>query len=238
MQMGVWIATKQGLCTLIDRDGHESIDPEKVYIQTRGSYRRAFYIFNGKPIYLHRFIVTAPDGLTVDHIDRDALNNKKENLRICTQGLNNQNRAKSSRSKGRFKGILVNEKGIFYEYSKGGKNHRVGPYYSQKMAFNDYCETKTKQVGSYFYADTSELSRLEQVVPRKALLSKLNKTGFVGVVRVGSRYLVSFKGANGLVQKSGYTDPLDAAKEYDRLMYEYRGLLGLYNFPEDYTVFL
>ena len=42
-------------------------------------------------VYLHRFIMDAPSGLLVDHRDRDMLNNRKENLRVCTNGQNSQN---------------------------------------------------------------------------------------------------------------------------------------------------
>jgi len=39
-------------------------------------------------ILLHRFIINAPDGFLVDHIDRNSFNNKKSNLRICDTHTN------------------------------------------------------------------------------------------------------------------------------------------------------
>ena len=47
---------------------------------------------NNKNIYLHRFITDCPDNKVIDHIDRNGLNNKMENLKICTIFENNQNR--------------------------------------------------------------------------------------------------------------------------------------------------
>ena len=41
---------------------------------------------------LHRYLVDCPKGLVVDHIDRNTLNNRKNNLRICTAADNNRNR--------------------------------------------------------------------------------------------------------------------------------------------------
>jgi hypothetical protein len=37
----------------------------------------------GGQVYLHRFILDPPNGLEVDHVSRDALDNRRSNLRIC-----------------------------------------------------------------------------------------------------------------------------------------------------------
>lgn len=42
-------------------------------------------------IFLHRFITNCQKGLTVDHINHDTTDNRKKNLRICTQKENNLN---------------------------------------------------------------------------------------------------------------------------------------------------
>ena len=47
---------------------------------------------NKKRIHLHRFIMNCPDNMIVDHINGNNLDNRKNNLRICTQKINNCNR--------------------------------------------------------------------------------------------------------------------------------------------------
>jgi hypothetical protein len=45
-----------------------------------------------KTILLHREILNASRGSGIDHINGNGLDNRKENLRICTNPINNQNR--------------------------------------------------------------------------------------------------------------------------------------------------
>lgn len=48
---------------------------------------------NDKKIYLHRYIMDFPENKVIDHINRNTLDNRKCNLRICTQKINNTNRS-------------------------------------------------------------------------------------------------------------------------------------------------
>lgn len=46
---------------------------------------------NGKHTLLHRWLLGLSDGVQTDHKDRNGLNNKRENIRACTQPENRQN---------------------------------------------------------------------------------------------------------------------------------------------------
>lgn len=48
--------------------------------------------YNGETIRLHRLIMNCPEGMVVDHLNGDTLDNRKCNLRICTQLENTENR--------------------------------------------------------------------------------------------------------------------------------------------------
>ena len=43
-------------------------------------------------VRMHRFIMNPPQDLVIDHINHDRLDNRRSNLKICTQFENSQNR--------------------------------------------------------------------------------------------------------------------------------------------------
>ena len=52
------------------------------------------YIFvrvNGKKLLLHRYVMNAPKGVKVDHINRNKTDCRRENLRFATSSQNNYN---------------------------------------------------------------------------------------------------------------------------------------------------
>lgn len=54
---------------------------------------------------LHRFIINAPFGKFVDHIDGNGLNNQKTNLRLCTNSQNMMNQKMHKDNRSGYKGV-------------------------------------------------------------------------------------------------------------------------------------
>jgi len=66
------------------------------------------YARDDKPspaVYIHRLIVGAVKGEYVDHINRNGLDNRRENLRIVSQGVNIANAKMASNNTSGFKGV-------------------------------------------------------------------------------------------------------------------------------------
>jgi HNH endonuclease/AP2 domain len=58
-----------------------------------------------KPRLMHRVILDAPNGVQVDHVDGDGLNNRRSNIRLATQQQNAWNRGPQSINTSGFKGV-------------------------------------------------------------------------------------------------------------------------------------
>ena len=57
------------------------------------------------PRLMHRFLLSPPDEMDVDHRNGDTLDNRRENLRICTHLENGQNQMKHKTNTSGYKGV-------------------------------------------------------------------------------------------------------------------------------------
>lgn len=60
-------------------------------------------------IYLHRFVINAPKGTIVDHKNRNGLDNRKSNLRLCNYSENAINSKIFRHNTSGFKGVRWNK---------------------------------------------------------------------------------------------------------------------------------
>lgn len=68
---------------------------------------------------MHRLITGAPDGVLVDHINRNGLDNRRCNLRFVNRNQNQANRGKQKNNTSGFKGVTYRKsRGVFYAQIK------------------------------------------------------------------------------------------------------------------------
>ena len=77
--------------------------------RTTGYVYRASYSWErergtGSIIYLHQMVLAAPEGMTVDHINRDKLDNRSVNLRAISFRMNTANR-NSIKNTAKYRGV-------------------------------------------------------------------------------------------------------------------------------------
>lgn len=65
-----------------------------------------FYATNNKIGMLHRYLMTNDKNMVVDHINGDTYDNRKYNLRVCTQEDNHKNRRKQRNNTSGHRGVL------------------------------------------------------------------------------------------------------------------------------------
>lgn len=87
------IQLTQGRETLVDADDALAFANCNLRWVPRGG-AHGYAGFPGGCIKLHRVIMNAPNGMVVDHINGNTLDNRKANLRVCTQRENLQNMQK------------------------------------------------------------------------------------------------------------------------------------------------
>lgn len=103
------IRLTQGKVAIVDDADYGWLSQWKWYANQNNNhwYVGRHYSFDGKhgSIHMHRVIMSPPLGLQVDHINNDGLDNRRDNLRICTHAQNIHNQSKQLNTTSSFKGV-------------------------------------------------------------------------------------------------------------------------------------
>lgn len=157
-----YIALTQGRYAIVDAADYDMLNRYRWC--TSGKGRRAYAArgHKGKHVSMHRFLMKPPKGMVVDHINGNGLDNRRCNLRICTQQQNLYNsrpKGKSSRFKGpcwdksRQKWVVL----IRYE----GRNHMIGRFDDEIEAARAYDRKAYELFGEYAWLNFPEELGLE-----------------------------------------------------------------------------
>lgn len=104
------IKLTQGKFALVDDEDFEYLNQWKWFFNNGYAVRQKHIgMINGKrkqeKVYLHREVMKTPINLYTDHINHDTLDNRKSNLRICTNQQNSANMSKPKNNTTGFKGV-------------------------------------------------------------------------------------------------------------------------------------
>lgn len=102
-------------------------------------------------IYFHRQLLRLKKGYLVDHINHDGLDNRIENLRVCTSLGNNRNQRKLMKGTSKYKGVSWCRmmKAWSAEITVNYKKIRLGHYKTQEEAAIAYNTKALEYFGDF-----------------------------------------------------------------------------------------
>ena len=109
------ISLTKGFVTVIDDEDFDLIkqyrwtsQAGKGRVGSKRVYASAVIVpKSGKRVSLHRFLMSPLPWQVVDHINGDALDNRRSNLRVCSQSQNMANSRRMRNNTSGFKGVAV-----------------------------------------------------------------------------------------------------------------------------------
>ena len=143
------IKLTKGKVALVDDEDFEYLNQWKW--QCSKGYATRHVRKNNKHTYprMHRILLNVPDGMLTDHINHNKLDNRKCNLRICS---NSQNIANSRRRKDNNSGY----KGVYFDRKKWRASIRcngvlihLGMFDDKESAFRSYVNKARELFGEF-----------------------------------------------------------------------------------------
>ena len=137
------ILLTKGKISLVDDEDYDWLNQWKWQF---GGHRYAVRTTNhNKKIYMHRLIMYAPQGIEVDHINGNELDNRKINLRLATRQQNQFNQ--KPRSLSGYKGVYLrksDQKWVVYV-----KRKFIGSYKEKIEAAKHYNIVASQLYGEF-----------------------------------------------------------------------------------------
>jgi len=138
------ILLTQNKYTLVDDDDFIFLSQYKWHYKNGYAARAVGPAGRQVRIWMHRVIMLAPDGMDVDHINRDPLDNRKNNLRIATRKQNADNRGLFQNNKSGYTGVIFHKGKWQASYRHNGKLIYLGRYETPELAYKAYLSAKGK----------------------------------------------------------------------------------------------
>ena len=152
------IPLTQGQVALIDDEDYDLVSQYKWYARW-DPHTKSFYAVtnirkpNGKRtvLLMHRLIMNAKKGEQVDHINHNTIDNRKSELRLCTQSQNQHNRGCNSKNSSGYKGVCWRKARQKWQAQivLNGEKIYLGCFQTPEEAHSAYCKAAQELHGDF-----------------------------------------------------------------------------------------
>jgi hypothetical protein len=141
------VHTKHGKIIVDDDNAHLL---EQGIAVVRGTYSTHVRVYwGGKMRRLSRIIGRPEKGMVVDHINGDPMDNRRDNLRICTVQQNNWNRKRRPNGSSSFKGVCAVGGRFTANIAPNGKMTHLGSFATEEEAARAYDKAAREHYGEF-----------------------------------------------------------------------------------------
>lgn len=156
-----YIALTQGKYAIVDAADYAWLNQWKWCAARSGNRWYAYRKHHGKTMHMHKLIMNPPPGMVVDHINGNSLDNRRVNLRICTQRQNawNHGRRKKENATSRFIGVHRDKRRpekCYVRVTRDGKATNLGPFDDEVEAARARDRMAIELHGSFAYLNFPE----------------------------------------------------------------------------------
>lgn len=139
--------------TLVCECHYELVKDQKWSMTGNGyAYRMTTKNYKQTIHYLHRVITGAPKGFDVDHVNRDKLDNRCSNLRVCSRGQNEANVSLRKNNTSGYRGVSWSKKDRrWHSRIQNGESYRsLGAYKDKMDAVRAYEKAAKEKYGDFY----------------------------------------------------------------------------------------
>ena len=151
----IYITKKNGdkFTLLIDLEDLEKVKRYTWCVTQKKKRLYALCRTKSQIVYIHQYILNYDNPLTCDHINLNGLDNRKSNLRICTNGENNRNKPLQKNNTSGVTGIYFHKKNKNWivQINVNGKPKNFGSFLNKEEAIKKREQLKKEYHGEYAF---------------------------------------------------------------------------------------
>lgn len=186
------IKLTRGKVALVDDEDFERVNQFKWYVhrvsQNKIGYASRSDTVNGKErtLQMHNLVMGSPlgfdNGMVIDHISGDTLDNRKSNLRMCTRLGNARNAKRRKDNTSGYKGVYKYRDGMWYAaICIDGKQQMFGYYRTPEEAAVVYNNAAKDHFGEFARLNDVKHIKPVRIAPSGRFTKPRSASGYFGV---------------------------------------------------------